>query len=172
VHLVHDPGEATAVRLWLAAILVLAAGVGGLLLLGDKDGGATQAATDTARLQWKEEPELILVPELPRDRILTGQLRNASLRPVDLDTERVRILDADGRSLRSTALFSQGFSHGLYPWSMNVKGSKFERRRLGRIATIKPGQAVPLTLSWRVPEGGSEPVEVRFDGGRLSLPAG
>ncbi len=37
-------------------------------------------------------------------------------------------------------------------------------------ATIKPGQAVPLTLSWRVREGGSEPVEVRFDGGTLPLP--
>ena len=63
---------------WLAAILVLAAGVCGLLLLGDRDGGATQAATDTARLQWKEKPNLILVPELPGDRILTGPLRNAS----------------------------------------------------------------------------------------------
>ena len=56
------------------------------------------------------------------------------------------------------------------PWSWHVKGSKFERRRSGQIATIKPGQAVPLTLSWRVPAGGSDPVEVRFDGGSLSLP--
>jgi hypothetical protein len=155
---------------WLAAIVALAAGVGALLALGDRDGGATQAATDTARLQWKEKPSLILVPELPRDRILTGHLRNASLRAVDLDSKRVQILDARGHRLRATALFAQGFSHGLYPWSMNVEGSKFERRRLGKIATIKPGDAVPLTLSWRVPEGGSEPVEVRFDGGTLSLP--
>jgi hypothetical protein len=158
------------VKLWLAAILVLAAGVGGLLLLGERDGGATKAATDTARLQWKEKPSLIMVPELPRDRILTGHLRNASLRAVDLDSERVQILDDKGHALRATALFSQGFSHGLYPWSMNVKGSKFERRRIGKIATIKPGQTVPLTLSWRLGKNGSEPVEVRFDGGTLSLP--
>ena len=157
-------------RWGLAAIVLLLAGVGGLLHLGDRDGGSTQAATDTARLEWKQKPSLILVPELPQDRILTGQLRNASLRAVDLDSERVQILDAKGRSLRATALFAQGFSHGLYPWSMNVKGSKFERRRVGKIATIKPGQAVPLTLSWRVPSGGSEPVRVRFDGGSLDLP--
>jgi hypothetical protein len=157
-------------RWGVAAIVLLLAGVGGLLLLGDRDGGSTQAATDTARLEWKQKPDLILVPELPRDRILTGELRNASLRAVDLDSERVQILDAEGRSLRATALFAQGFSHGLYPWSMNVKGSKFERRRIGKIATIKPGQAVPLTLSWRVPSGGSEPVRVRFDGGSLDLP--
>jgi hypothetical protein len=155
---------------WVAATVLLLGGVGALLLLGDRDGGTTQAATDTARLQWKEKPNLILVPELPRDRILTGQLRNASLRAVDLDSKRVQILDEEGRSLRATALFSQSFAHGLYPWSMNVKGSKFERRRIGKIATIKPGQTVPLTLSWRVPAGGSEPVEVRFDGGSLDLP--
>jgi len=156
-------------RWWVAATVLLLAGVGALLLLGDRDGGATQAATDTARLQWQSKPNLILVPELPRDRILTGQIRNASLRAVDLEAERIRILDAQGRDLKASARFSQSFSHGLYPWSMHVKGSKFERTRIGEIATIKPGQAVPLTLSWRVPAGGSEPVEARFDGGSLSL---
>jgi hypothetical protein len=157
-------------KLWAALGVLLLAGVGALLLLGDRGGGSTRAATGTARLQWKEKPSLILVPSLPRDRILTGQLRNASLRAVDLDTGRVRIVDAKGHALRSTARFSQHFSHGLYPWSWHVKGSKFERTRTGKIATIKPGQSVPLTVSWRVPAGGSEPVEVRFDGGSLALP--
>jgi hypothetical protein len=156
---------------WFAgAVVLLVVGVGGLLLLGAGDEGTTQAATDHARLVWKDKPTLITVPSLPRDRILTGQLRNASLRAVDLDTERVRILDAGGRSLRSTVMFSQHFSHGLYPWSWHVRGGKSERTRTGKIATIKPGQTVPLTLSWRVPEGRAEPVEVRFNGGTLSLP--
>ena len=153
----------------IAATVLLLSGVGVLLLVGDRD-GATQAATGNAQLQWKTKPSLILVPELPRDRILTGSVRNASLRAVDLQTDRVQILDAAGRRLHATALFSQHFSHGLYPWSMHVKGSKFERRRTGKLATIRPGQAVPLTLSWRVAAGGSEPVEVRFDGGSLALP--
>ena len=151
----------------IAAAVLLLAGVGGLLLAGR---GGTPAATGNAQLQWKAKPNLILVPELPRDRILTGQVRNASLRAVDLEAERVQILDAAGHRLAATALFSQHFSHGLYPWSMRVKGSKFERTRTGRIATIKPGQDVPLTLSWRVASGGAEPVEVRFDGGTLALP--
>jgi len=157
-------------RWWVSAAVLLLAGVGALLVLGDRDGGATQAATDSARLQWKAKPSLILVPELPRDRILTGQVRNTSLHAVDLESDGVQIRDAQGHSLKATARFAQSFSHGLYPWSMHVKGSKFERRRIGESATIKPGQAVPLTLSWRVPEGGSEPVEVRFDGGSLDLP--
>jgi hypothetical protein len=153
----------------IAATLLLLAGVGGLLLAGERD-GATQAATDDAQLQWKRKPSLILVPSMPRDRILTGSIRNASLRAVDLESERVQILDAAGHRLKATALFAQHFSHGLYPWSMRVKGSKFERRRTGKIATMKPGQDVPLTLSWRVAAGGTEPVEVRFDGGTLPLP--
>ena len=153
----------------IAATVLLLAGVGGLLLAGDR-GAAPQAATGNAQLQWKGKPNLILVPELPRDRILTGSIRNASLRSVDLESERVQILDAAGHRLKATALFAQHFSHGLYPWSMRVKGSKFERRRTGKIATIKPGQAVPLTLSWRLGSAGAEPVEVRFDGGTLALP--
>ena len=152
----------------VAATLLLLAGVGALLLAGR--GASTQAATGSAPLQWKTKPNLILVPELPRDRILTGSVRNASLHPVDLASERVQILDAAGHRLHATALFAQHFSHGLYPWSWHVKGSKFERDRIGRSATIKPGQDVPLTLSWRVPAGGSEPVEARFDGGSLALP--
>jgi hypothetical protein len=153
----------------VAAAVLLLAGVVALLLVGEP-GGATQAATDDAQLQWKSKPNLILVPALPRDRILTGHVRNASLRAVDLAIDRVQILDAAGHRLKATALFAQHFSHGLYPWSMHVKGSKFERRRIGRIATIKPGQDVPLTLSWRVADGGAQPVEVRFDGGTLALP--
>ena len=153
----------------LAATVLLLAGVGGLLLVGERD-AATQAATDDAQLQWKAKPSLLLVPSMPRDRILSGRVRNASLRAVDLATDRVQIRDAAGRRLKATALFAHHFSHGLYPWSMHVKGSKFERRRTGKIATIKPGQDVPLTLSWRVAADGTEPVEVRFDGGTLALP--
>jgi hypothetical protein len=153
----------------VAATLLLLAGVGALLLVGERD-GATRVAAADAQLRWKTKPTLIMVPELPRDRILTGSVRNTSLHAVDLAIERVRILDAAGHRLRATALFSQQFSHGLYPWSWNVKGSKFERDRIGRSATVKPGQDVPLTLSWRVPAGGSEPVEARFEGGSLALP--
>jgi hypothetical protein len=157
---------------WAAAAAVLLAAVTGALLLVGKSGEADNASATagTVRLAWKDTPLLIRVPELPRDRIVSGRVRNTSLRPVDLDAERIEIFDADGHRLRSTARFLQGFVHGLYPASMHVKGSKFERTRLGKIATVKPGQELPLTLSWRVAPGGSEPVEVRFDGGRLALP--
>jgi len=154
----------------LAATLVLVAGVGGLLLLGERDETAPRAADGTVRLVWKAKPLLIRVPALPGDSILTGRVRNTSLRPVDLAADRIEVVDARGRPLKSSARFLQGFVHGLSSWSEGVPGSKFERTRLGKIATVKPGQDLPLTLSWRVPQGRSEPVEVRFGGGSLSLP--
>jgi hypothetical protein len=156
---------------WLAgATLLLLAGMGALLLVGDSGGDTDSAAAGPVRLVWKDAPQLIAVPELPRDRILTGRVRNTSLRPVDLSADRIEIVDARGRRLRSTARFLQNFAHGLYPPAMKVKGGTLERTRIGQIATVKPGQDLPLTLSWRVPEGGSQPVEVRFGGGALALP--
>jgi hypothetical protein len=154
----------------VAGALLLVAGVGALLLLGEREPTAPQAAAGTVRLTWKAKPQMILVPSLPDDRIVTGRVRNTSLRPVDLAADRIEIVDARGRRLRSSARFLQGFVHGLSSWSEGVPGSKFERTRLGKIATIKPGQDLPLTLSWRVPPGGTQPVEVRFGGGSLALP--
>jgi hypothetical protein len=41
---------------------------------------------------------------------------------------------------------------------------------MGQIATIKPGQDLPLTLSWRLASSTAQPLEVRFGGGSLALP--
>jgi hypothetical protein len=162
---------------WLAgATLLLLAGVGALLLLGNSgsdgsDGSASAAAaTGPVRLAWKDSPRMIRVAELPNDRILTGRVRNTSLRPVDLSVDRIVIVDARGKRLASTARFLQAFAHGLYPPSMHVKGGKFERTRMGQIATVKPGQDLPLTLSWRLASSTAQPLEVRFGGGSLALP--
>jgi hypothetical protein len=162
---------------WLAgATLVLIMGVGALLLLGDsggESGGSRARAAAPAgpvRLAWKESPRMIRVAELPEDRILTGHVRNTSLRPVDLSVDRIEIVDAHGTRLKSTARFLQNFMHGLYPPSMHVKGGRFERTRMGQIATIKPGQDLPLTLSWRLTAATAQPLEVRFGGGSLALP--
>jgi hypothetical protein len=160
---------------WLAgATLLLLAGVGVLLLLGDEGGsktnGSAAAAVGPVRLAWRDAPQLIRVAALPDDRILTGHVRNTSLRPVDVSVDRIEIVDSRGKRLKSTARFLQAFAHGLYPSSMNFKGGKFERTRLGQIATIKPGQALPLTLSWRLTAATTQPLKVRFGGGSLALP--
>jgi hypothetical protein len=149
-------------RLAAAVALAAAAALAGVLLLAGGAGG------DDGRLAWKGTPDLI---QAGGDRVLYGQVRNDSLKDVDLSYRDVRVLDADGREVESAVRFIAAFAHGLYPWSQRPKDvGDFERRRLGEIATIKPGQSAPITLSWRVPEGEPQPVKVDFGTAEVSLP--
>ena len=137
------------------AVAAAAIAVGGPVLAvtasGDadgQDGGRTPSA-----LAWDGKP-LDIEPEasLPDDHIVLGKLRNTSLRAAELDVERVRVLDGDGRPLKTSARFLHSFAHGIYSAEMVFRGGPpgdFERRRLGEIATVKPGASVPLTVSWR-----------------------
>ena len=157
-------------RGWYVAAGALLAAIGLLALLGRSGDGAT--AQSPVRLGWEGTPRVIKIDELPRDRILSGRVRNTSLRPVDITVDRIEVVDAQGRPVKSSARFLAAFAHGLYPPAQQVKPpGKFERTRLGEIATLKPGQSLPLTLSWRTKPGGAAPTEVRFGGGSLKLPA-
>lgn len=90
-----------------------------------------------------------------------------------MDVDEARVLDAEGREVESSVIFLAAFAHGLLPASEkpDVIGDP-ERRRLGQIATVRPGQAIPVTVSWRVPEGGRQPVRVDFGPAEIKLPAG
>jgi hypothetical protein len=156
-----------APRLRLAALaaLVGAAVLAAVLLFtGGADGG-------TGKLAWATKPQVFKSAK-PTDRVLTARIENASLRPISLDVDDGRILNADGDELKGTVSFLQAFAHGLWSWSQApAKLTDFERRRLGQIVTIKPGETAPIALSWRVPEGEAQPVRVDFgDGAALDLP--
>ena len=156
---------ATRSRLAAAAALVAAAAVLAAVLLSG--GGAGTTTT----LVWTGEKHVFQSGK-PTDRVLTGKIENTSRSDVTLDTEDIRILDAKGRELQSTARFLAAFAHGLYPWSLRGDnprdlGSQ-ERTRIGEMAKLRPGQVVPLTLSWRVGAGSDQPVRVDF--GSTSLP--
>lgn len=156
----------TRTRLAAAAALVAALAVGAVMLLA---GGAP--AEGGGALAW-EGPVKPFQAGKPTDRVLTAKVRNTSLEEVTIDVLDVRVLDAEGRELQSTARFLAAFAHGLYPWSRRgddprALGSE-ERTRIGEMATLKPDQVVPLTLSWRVPPGGEQPV--RVDLGSATLP--
>jgi hypothetical protein len=149
-------------RIAAAVALAAAAALAGVLLLAGGAGG------DDGRLAWKGTPDLI---QAGGDRILYGQIRNDSLKDVDLAYQDVRVVDAEGREVQSAVRFIAAFAHGLYPWSQRPENpGDFERRRLGEIATIKPGRSAPITLSWRVPKGGAQPVKVDFGAIEVALP--
>jgi hypothetical protein len=156
----------TASRVRLAAAAALAAAVGlaaVLLFTGGADGG-------TGSLSWQGEPRVFKSGK-PTDRVLTARIENTSLKPIDLDVENVRIVDADGNELKSTARFLEAFAHSLFAWSQRpAKLTEFERRRLGEIVTIKPGRTAPVALSWRVPPGEKPPERVEFGEVSVALP--
>ncbi len=55
------------------------------------------ARAETGSLRWERPPRVIRPPTLPRDRILTGRLRNDGLQPIDLRARDVRLVDVSGR---------------------------------------------------------------------------
>jgi hypothetical protein len=137
-------------RLAAAVALLAAAVVGALLLAGGAQG-------DDGKLAWKDAK--VFRSGVATDRILAAKVANTSLREVDLDVRNLRVLDAQGAEVRSAARFREAFAHGIFPWSARFEGAydDFERRRLGEVLTLKPGEAAPITLSWRVGEDGRKP---------------
>ena len=133
----------------------------------ERDAGAS----GTVRLAWAVKPQVNTPPLLKRDRVLAGKLRNESLRDVDLAAADVRLIDARGRTVRSTARFLAAYTHGLYPPAQRPDTpNPNEQEQLGEIVTIKPREVVPVTLSWRVPAGASQPVRVDFGPASVALP--
>jgi hypothetical protein len=106
-----------------------------------------------------------------RDRVVSGRVRNASLRRVRIEARDVRLETADGARVEGTATFVGTFLHGLYPPTrepQRMAGS--ELRRTGRLAVIEPRTSVPVTLAWRLEEGEPPPERVDFGAGTLPLP--
>ena len=148
----------------VTALVLAAAGVALLLGLFSL-GGSDRVGT----LDWSGQPEVFTHPTLPGDRVLTATLRNRGLRPLRIDIADVRLLDGGGRVVASTPVFLQGFGKSL--WAAGRGPQQLpdtELLRTGRIALLKPGQEVPLTVAWHTADG--DPVRVAYRGGSLALP--
>ena len=146
---------ALAAAVVIASVVAVAGGSGG-------EGGE-------GSLAWQGKVQVI-DSDVKTDRILYTKIENTSLEDVDLVAKEVRALDANGREVQSSTSFLAAFAHGIYPWAQRGEMGEFERRRLGQIATIKPGETAPVTLAWRVPEGGEQPVKVDFGPAEIALP--
>ena len=147
----------------VTALVLAAAGVAlvlGLFSLGGSD--------RVGPLDWSGQAEVFTHPTLPGDRVLTATVRNGGLRPLRIDIGDVRLLDGSGRVVASTPVFLQGFGKSL--WAAGRGPQQLpdtELLRTGRIALLKPGQEVPLTVAWHAADG--DPVRVAYRGGSLAL---
>ena len=145
----------------VAAAIALMPGCG-----GGKDAG------QAGDLRWDEPPRLLAASPPDRDRVLSGTVRNTSLKLVRLDTKKVELLDAEGRPLRASVVFLSGFAHGRFPQNRpEQQPGQRDLELAGRLARLKPGKKLPLTVSWRPLPGAPRAASVRLGDATLPVPA-
>jgi hypothetical protein len=148
---------------------LLAALVAAGLLAGCGGSGASVAGDGSGPLKWAEEPLLFTPDTLPGDRILTGTLRNDSVRRVRVDLPEVRVLAADGDRVAATPVFLNTFGKSLWsPGRGPEQMPESELLRTGRIAFLRPGEEVPFTVAWHAADG--TPAVVDYGAGSLRVP--
>ena len=151
-------------RLPLASALAAAA----LLVAGCGHSGPV-AGSGTGPLKWAEEPLLFTPDTLPGDRILTGYLRNESVRRVRVDLPDVRVRARNGDVVAASPVFLNTFGKTL--WSPGRGPSQLpesELLRTGRIAYLRPGEQIPFTVAWHAKDG--VPAVVDYGAGSLRVP--
>ncbi len=148
----------------LAALLVAASALAGC-------GGADDGVAGSGRgpLAWAAEPMLFTPDTLPGDRVLTGYLRNDSVRRVRVDLPDVRVLAGDGRKVAATPVFLNTFGKNLWsPGRGPDVMPESELLRTGRILFLKPGESIPFTVAWHASDGA--PAVVDYGEGQLRVP--
>jgi hypothetical protein len=148
---------------------VIAALVAAAALAGCGGSGGHVSGTGSGPLKWAEEPLLFTPDTLPGDRILTGYLRNESVRRVRVNLPDVRVLARNGDIVAASPVFLNTFGKSL--WSPGRGPEQIpdsELVRTGRIAFLKPGEQIPFTVAWHAKDGA--PAVVDYGAGSLRVP--
>jgi hypothetical protein len=149
----------TAVGIFILAALVPA----GLLLT------ARHGDERVGPLGWSSRAVVFTHPTLPRDRLLTGTLRNGGLHPLRVDIGDVRLLAGDGTEVPSAPVFLRMSGRTLWAAGRGpAQVPDSELQRTGRIAFLNPGEEIALTVAWHAADG--DPVRVDYGRGSLKLP--
>ena len=147
-----------------AALIVLAAAFAGC-----GGSGGDVEGSGAGPLKWAGEPLLFTPETLPGDRVLTGTLRNDSVRRVRVNLPDVRVLASDGDQVAATPVFLNTFGKTLWsPGRGPEQMPDSELVRTGRIAFLRPGQSVPFTVAWHAKDG--TPAVVDYGEGALRVP--
>ena len=151
----------------LAAAALLVAALA-LLGPGSERGGA--AAGGAGQLTWVAPPRVYVAPGMPRDRILSGVVRNDSVRVAEVAAGDISVFTAEGDRLKSAGIFLGAFSRGLYAGPRKGQASDIEERRTGRLLRVGPGAEQPLTVSWRTGPAGQAGTRIEYGSGSLAVP--
>lgn len=109
----------------IAVVALIAVVAGALGVAAPREGGKP--------MRWAAAPRVLRPHGLPRDRVLSAEVRNESPRPLHLVAARVRVLDGRGRALSTAARFADAYAPGS----------------ASRAVTLAPGATAPLTVAWR-----------------------
>jgi hypothetical protein len=149
-----------------AALLALAAA----LLIGA--GGCGDSGSAGEQLEWLDTPTVVVPPDLERDRILRGDVRNDSGEDLRVEAAKVRVYDDRGRRLKAAATFAAGYLHSLYPPTRGPDSlPDSELERLGQVANIESGKTAQVTVSWREPRGPHTAARIDYGSGSLRIPS-
>lgn len=162
-------GAASRAARRLALALVVALCVMGSTLAAGCGG---DSAKGSGELRWDKRPRVIVPPDLPGDRIMTGTVRNYSLKPIYVVARQVRLRTAKGRYVKGAVMLLSSFLHGLYSptqYKDPRDAGGFEASRTGAAINLGPGQTMPLTVSWHQPDISVRPARIEYGGGE-SLP--
>ena len=121
-------------------------------------------------LRWDGAPRMTVVAGTTAGRLLFGHVVNRSDRAVKLRAGAVRVLDADGHELHTSAAFADGFVPGvtLRGYGSDLFAADAGTASVGSEIVLKPGAKAPLSVSFSAP-GGERASAVRYGGGRLKL---
>ena len=135
--------------------------------------GRAGAADGSGSLRWEGQPTVVSPPSLPDDLIVSGMVRNDSLRELRLTASKVKLLDEAGHQIHGVTVFLNAYLHGLYPPSRGpFPRPAAEQERIGLTARVKPGKTLPFTVAWRLPRGADVPVRIDYGLGWLPVPLG
>lgn len=134
---------------------------------GGGDGGSKHTG-----LAWDGTPQVFKAKNLPNDRVVIARVKNEGDQTLHLVAKDLKVLDADGRPLVTSAAFSTSYAHGLFGALQQPNPvPPAELIRLGKVAYIPAGATVPFYAAWRLKPGTKEPVTIDYGPGTLAVPA-
>jgi hypothetical protein len=149
-----------------AALVVAALGLAGC---GD-DGGDS----GNVPLAWKGTP-VVRASQTTTARVLIGTVENHSGGDLRIRADALRVVDQNGRAIRSTRGFRSSFVRSLYPQNGRPGGrrSQFplaEQERLGLLVMLGADEESPISVSWYEPPGSRTAARILYPGGSLRIP--
>ena len=152
---------------------ILAAALAVALLGVARAGGGDRETPRTGPLRWTGKVHAFQHPTLPTDHVVTGKVRLDGLEPLRVVARsEITAVAADGTELPTSAVFTQTFGHGLFDPTRMPEARLPERElmRIGDVGRLEPGDALPLTVSWRQEDGAPAAARLVYPGGSLEIP--